>query len=207
LKNSPGRIAKLKKAIAENSTSVIPRYLLGREYRLEGQPEKCIEVLDPVIKTKFGEFRSFVEYVRAMLDLGESYSKCTALLSQARLDGMTDPAFVGLLGGLLVMDQKFAEAKRTFDESIRQSFTFEEKTRVQFRPRDHATKGVLQLLGRVASVKPGFVFVQNESYADFFSRITRVGNTVLQRGMALRFQPAFTARGAIADHIELTAAG
>jgi len=206
LRNSPGRIAKLKKAIAENSVSVIPRYLLGREYRLEGQPEKCIEILDPVIKTKFGEFRSFVEYVRAMLELGEPYSKCAALLSQAKLDGVTDPAFVGLLGGLFVMDNKFAEAQKIFNESNRQGFTFEEKTKPQFRPRDPATKGALQLLGRITSVKPGFVFIQNDNYSDFFSRITRVGNTVLQRGMAVRFQPAFTARGAVADHVELTAA-
>jgi hypothetical protein len=81
---------------------------------------------------------------------------------------VTDPAFVGLLGGLFFMDHKFAEAQKMFNESIRQGFTFEEKTKVQFRPRDPAAKEALHLFGRVTSVKPGFVFIQNESYSDFF---------------------------------------
>jgi hypothetical protein len=89
LGNQPSRIAKLKKAVSESSTSVIPRYLLGRAYRNEGSPEKALEVLEPVIRKRFDEFRSFVEYVRAMLALGQSYSKCIAVLSQSRLDGVT----------------------------------------------------------------------------------------------------------------------
>jgi tetratricopeptide (TPR) repeat protein len=160
LGNSPARIEKLQRAIAESVASVIPRYLLGRAYRDQRLPKKCIEVLDPVIKVKFNEVRSFVEYVRAMVELGEPYSKCAAVLSQAQLDGVTDPAFVGFLGGLLFMDHKLSEAQKIFAESAKQGFTFEEKTKTQFRPADPVSKEHVRLHGRVVSVKPGSVVSQ-----------------------------------------------
>jgi SIR2-like domain len=203
LGNNPGRIEKLKKAVAESSTSVVPRYLLGRAYRKQGQAERCMEVLAPVIKTNFREFRSFIEYVRAMLELGESYSKCAAVLYQSQLDGITDPIFVGLLGGLLFMDEKFSEAQKVFNESIRQGFTFDQRTKLQFRPVDPVSKARLQLAGRVVAVKPGFIFVQNERYPQFFAPTTRIGKTVLQTGMRIQFEPAFSARGPVADHVQL----
>jgi hypothetical protein len=203
LGDDPARIKKLQKAISENPTSVIPRYLLGRTYREQGEPKKCIEVLEPVIKSKFSEFRSFVEYVRAMLDLGEQYSKCAAVLYQARLDGVTDPKYVGLLAGLFFMDYKFGEAEKTFAESIRQGFSFEEKTKIQFRPRDPDSKEPLTIVGRVVTVKPGYVFIQNDLYPDFISKTTRIGKTILQKGTRVRFEPTFSARGPFADHVRL----
>ena len=53
---------------------------------------------------------------------GEPYSKCAAALSQGQLDGVTDPAYIGLLGGLLFMDGRPDEAAKIFDESMRQGF-------------------------------------------------------------------------------------
>ena len=50
--------------------------------------------------------------------------------------GVADPAYVGLLGGLLFMDGKSDEAGKLFSESIRQEFSYDEKIRIQFRPRD-----------------------------------------------------------------------
>ena len=47
-------------------------------------------------------------------------------------------------------------------------------------------------LGR--SGKPGFLFIQNESYTDF-SRTTRIKKNALRGSMTVRFKPAFTARG------------
>lgn len=203
LGNSPGRIEKLKKAVGESSVSTIPRYLLGREYRAQGEPEKCIQILEPVIKTKFSEVRSFVEYVRAMIDKGEPYSKCAAVLSQAQLDGVRDPAFVGLLGGLLYLDSKFSEARDIFGESTKQGFTFDEKIKTQFRPFDRSSKARLQLTGRVVNVRPGYLFIQTGGYPDIMSRTTRIGKTTLQRDTLVRFELAFCARGAFAEHLQL----
>jgi len=207
LANEPGRITKLRTAVAENISSVIPRYLLGRAYREQGDPEKCIEILDPVLKTNFREFRSFVLYVRAMLDLNQSYAKCIAVLSQCQTDGIADPSYVGLLGGLLCMDGKGDEAAKIFDESTRQGFSFDEKNRVQFRPRDSSNREVrLRLSGTVVAVKPAYVFVQNEKFSDFMSRTTRVESTILQRGMKVTFEPAFSARGAQGFNVQLAQA-
>jgi SIR2-like domain len=204
LGNSPGQIKKLQNALSEKSDSVIPRYLLGRAYRDSGQPQKCIEVLDPLVKKFFKEFRAFVEYVRAMLELGEPYAKCAALLSQAQLDGATDPTYVALLGGLLVMDQKPGEAQKIFAETTRQGFSYEERIAAHFRPRDLATNARLRLPGRVTTVKAGYVFIQSDQYnPDFRAGTTRVKGTILQRGAKVTFSPGFTAAGPIAERVEL----
>jgi hypothetical protein len=204
LKNEPSRISKLRTAVAESKVSIIPRYLLGRAYREDGQPEKALEVLDPIIRTNFNEFRSFVEYVRSMLDLRQSYSKCIAILSQAQMDGITDPAYVGLLGGLLFMEGKTGDATKVFDESAKQGFSSDEKHRIQFRPRDTEDPTQrLRLAGRVVKVKPGYVFIQNEKYPDFISTTTRVGSIILQRETKVTFEATFSAKGPYADNVKL----
>ena len=203
LGNNPGQIQKLAKAVAENTTSVTPRYLLGRAYRRAGEPQKCKDVLEPIIKSNFAEYRSFVEYTRAMLELGEPFKKCSAVLLQARLDGLSDPRFIGLLGGLLFMDTRFDEAEEVFAESIKQGLSFDERIRTQYRPRDPITKKPVELAGRVVSVKPGFVFVQTDPYPNFLATTTRVDGTVLQRGMKVRFHPTFSARGSFAADVVL----
>jgi hypothetical protein len=49
---------------------------------------------------------------------------------------VTDPAYVALLGDLLFMDGKSDEAGKLFSESIRQEFSYDDKIRIQFPPRD-----------------------------------------------------------------------
>jgi hypothetical protein len=208
LGNQPSRIEKLKNAVSESSTAnVIPRYLLGRAYRQQGSPKKALAVLEPVIKSRFDEFRSFVEYVKSMLLLGEPYSKCIAVLSQCRLDGVTDPAYVGLLGGLLFMDGKVDEANKVFSECIRQGFSYDEKIRIQFRPRDPIDRTApLRLSGRVTNVKPSYVFVQTDKYPDFISANTKIDKTILQRDTGVTFQPVFNAKGPYAENLRLAVA-
>jgi tetratricopeptide (TPR) repeat protein len=204
LGNEPSRIEKLKKAVSESSASVVPSYLLGRAYRFQGKPEKTIEVLEPVIRSRFEEFRSYLEYVRAMIQLGEPYSKCAAVLSQCRLEGFSDPGYIGLLGGLLFMDGKFGEASKVFEESARQGFSFDERIAIQFAPRDPTDRSFpLRLAGRISTVRPNFVFIQTDKYPDFISRITRVDGVNLQKGMRVTFQPLFNAKGSYADHLRL----
>jgi tetratricopeptide (TPR) repeat protein len=205
LGNEPSRIERLKNAVSESSaSSVIARYLLARAYRQQGFPEKAMAVLDPVVKSRFDEFRSFVEYVKSMLLLGESYSKCVAVLSMCRLDGVTDPAYVGLLGGLLFMDGNTDEASKVFSESIRQGFSYDEKVRVQFRPNDPAErKAPLRLSGTIITVKPTYVFVQTDKYPNFISATTKLGKTILQRDIKVTFQPVFSAKGPYADNLRL----
>jgi hypothetical protein len=205
LENEPSRLSKLRMAVAESaSTAVIPRYLLGCAYRRAGEPAKCIEVLAPIVKSQFSEFRSSIEYVRAMLDLGEPYAKCVAVLSQSQLDGVTSPVYVSFLGGLLVMDGKNGEAAKIFEEAIRQGFSFEEKNYLHFRPHDLANpENPIRLTGQVVTVKPGYVFIQHDSYPNFISRSTRVADTILQKGVRVTFEPAFCASGPHATKVQL----
>jgi tetratricopeptide (TPR) repeat protein len=208
LGNEPSRIEKLKKAISESSASanVVPRYVLGRAYRLQGKPEKTIEVLEPVIRSRFEEYRSYLEYVKAMIQLAEPYSKCAAVLSQCRLDGVSDPAFIGLLGGLLFMDGKFEEASKVFEESARQVFSYDERIVIQFAPRDPSNRAVaLRLEGRVTTVRPNFIFIQTDKYPDFISRTTSADGVNLKKGDRVTLQPLFNAKGSYADHVRLVA--
>jgi tetratricopeptide (TPR) repeat protein len=203
LGNQPSRIVKLQNAVAESSSNTVARYLLGRAYREHGEPERAKAFLEPIIRSDFGEFRSFVEYVRAMLDLGEPYSKCIAVLSQTRTDGLSDPAYVALLGGLHFLESEGAAAKSVFEESTKGRFTPEEKRRIRFRPLTPSSREPIRLSGKVSAVKPGYVIIQLEDTRSVFSRVVRVEEKFLQRGSEVSFQIAFSANGAIGDKIEM----
>ena len=102
------------------------------------------------------------------------------------------------------MDGQTDEASKVFSESIRQEFSYAEKIRIQFRPRDPADRSApLRLSGRVTTVKPSYVFVQTDKYPDFISGTTKIDKTVLQRDMRITFQPVFNAKGPYADNLRL----
>ena len=199
LGDNPARIARLRSAVAEKHGGVIARYLLGRAYREQKQSKECMEVLEPVVKSHFTEVRAYVEYVRAMLDLGESLTKAVAILSQCRIDGLSDPAYVGLLGGMLWVTGDLTEAMNVFSESDRQGFTNEEKRRIQFRPLEPKNGGPMRLEGIVKSTKPGYVVISHAAGGSCISRQLRIGDQTLQEGMRVIFSPVFAARGAYAD--------
>ena len=115
--NKPERLSKLRQAVDANSATVVGRYLLARAYHQDGNAKKAAETLEPIIKTDFGAVRSYIEYVRSMLDLGESVKKCAATLSQCRLDGATDPSFIGLYAGLLYVSGNFEGAQKVWDDA------------------------------------------------------------------------------------------
>jgi hypothetical protein len=102
------------------------------------------------------------------------------------------------------MEGQTDEASKVFEESTKQGFTYDEKIRVQFRPRDPADRNVaLRLSGRVATVKPTYIFIQTDRYPNFISGTTKTEKTILQRGMRVTFQPVFNAKGGYADNVRL----
>ena len=203
LGNRPAQVDKLKKAVLENNTSPIARYLLGKVYRQEGKYTQCIDVLDPVIKTQFKEFRSYIEYVRAMIQAGESFSKCIAVLSQCKLDGVSDAGYTALLGGLLYLDSKTNEATELFADSANHGFSFEERNKARFFPNELMSNRKIRWEGKINGVLPGLVFIQGSNFPDIASRVTRVDNATLQRGMKVTFEPVFSARGPRAENLSL----
>ena len=204
LGNQPERISKLRQAVDGDSASAIGRYLLARAYRNQGLPRKTIEVLEPIITTDFRQVRAYIEYTRAMLEIGESIKKCAATISQCRLDGESDCAFVGLYGGLLFMDGQYANATKLWEDAKEQPFSYEERTRKQYIPRDPADLSKrMTFTGTIEHAKPGLVLIQPQDGPVLISTQTLVGSTLLQRGHKVSFELTFSAKGPFAEHLQI----
>jgi hypothetical protein len=157
-----------------------------------------------LIEANTDEFRVCVEYVHAMEALGEPYAKCIAVLRLSTLYGLSDPGFVATLGGMLFMNREFSPAKEVFDQSYRREFPGLEALRIHFRPRDPAAlTEPLRLVGKVATVKAGFAFIDVAGYPSFFCPGLKFGEIVMKPGLQVRFEPAFNAKGQVADKIAL----
>jgi tetratricopeptide (TPR) repeat protein/cold shock CspA family protein len=204
LGNQPGRLAKLREAVKSDTASVIGRYLLARAYRQQKQPKQTMEVLEPTIKTHFEAVRSYIEYTRAMLETGESFLKCAATLSQCRLDGETDPVFVGLYGGLLYMNRRYDDVVKLWERAKEQNFTYDERIKRQFDPRDPADQTKkLRFPGMILNTKPGFVIIQPDDGPTIISKTTAVGKTILQNRQRVTFLLSFSAKGPLAEGLHL----
>jgi tetratricopeptide (TPR) repeat protein/cold shock CspA family protein len=204
LGNQPARLIKLRQAVESDSASAVGRYLLARAYRDQGQPRKTMEVLERIIKTDFKQVRAYVEYTRAMLEIGEPIKKCAATLAQCRLDGESDSAFVGLYAGLLFMDGKYVEAKKLWDTAKEHTFSYEERIKRQFTPRDPTDFAKrVRLAGVIQHVRPGYVLIQPDEGPVVISKMTGVGGTPLSPGQKVTFELTFSAKGALAENLKI----
>jgi len=202
LGNQPARLDKLRQAVEADSASNIGRYLLARAYRDQGKPEETINVLDPIIKSDFTQVRSYIEYVRAMLEIKEPIRKCVATLAQCKLDGESDAAFIGLYGGLLYNDGKYTDAKDLWDRAKEAGFSFDEMTRRQFEAIDtEFPTQKLRYAGTIQAVKPGYVLIQPDEGLLVLSRAHTIGPDLLQRGQRVTFTLSFSAKGALAENL------
>lgn len=200
LGNTPERLGSLKQAVAERSGSIVARYLLGRAYRTAGEPRKALEVLDFVIKNHPNEFRACIEYALALFDTGSSYREAIAVLEIGNLYGMSDPRYIATLGGMLFMDRKFTKAEETFLAVRKRSFLYSEINAVHFRPHDAADKSkLLRLQGKVVAVRAGYAFIETADYPRFLCPGSKYNGVLMKPGMTISFEPAFCAKGAIAD--------
>jgi Tetratricopeptide repeat len=190
----------LKKAATGPSASVVPKYLLGRAYRKAGDPQSAVQVLKTVVEANPDEFRACVELARAMRDMGEPYPKCIAVLKLSTLYGLSDPRYVGTLGGMLFMNGDFSEARTIFADARKREFPAQEESRVQFRPKNNANAPI-KLTGQVTAVKVGYAFIDAPGYPSFFCPGSKFGRVIMRQGLSLEFEPVFTARGAMAEKI------
>jgi tetratricopeptide (TPR) repeat protein len=200
LGNKPERLASLKQAVADSAGSVVARYLLGRAYRTSGEPKKALEVLDFVIKNHPNEFRACIEYALALLDSGAPYLEAIAVLDIGNLYGLGDPRYIATLGGMYFMDRRFSQAETIFSAVRKRSFLSSEINAVHLRPRDPADRShVLRIEGKVVAVKAGYAFIENPNYPRFLCPGSKFGGLLMKQGMTVSFEPAFCAKGAIAD--------
>lgn len=201
LGDRPSHLQTLEKAVAETPGSVIARYLLGRAYRRNSQPQKTIEVLNFVVKNHPDEFRACIVYALALVDMGEPYAKAIAILRLGSLYGLNDPRFVATLGGMLFMNKDFTEAKKVFDEAVRQEFPRSEAFSVQFKPPDpkEQPRCPLKMNGKVIRVRAGYAFVEVPGYPMFLCPGSKFNGLVMRVGMKILFEPRFSAKGPLAD--------
>jgi tetratricopeptide (TPR) repeat protein len=205
LGNEPNRLKALERAVKESPKSVVARYILARAYRRQHLPESAIQILQPVVKEQaVDEFRSCIEYALALYDMGRSLPECIAVLKLGSLYGMADPRFIATLGGMLYLNREFTEAKNVFSHSSRQDFTTVEATAPKFRPTQPGSDERLRFRGTVRIVRAGFAIIETPDYPDFFCRSSKYGQLVLRRNLEVEFQPAFSARQALAEKPQAT---
>ena len=137
-----------------------------------------------------------------MLDLGESVKKCAATLSQCRLDGATDPSFIGLYAGLLYVSGNFEGAQKVWDDAKSQNFSYEERIKKQYEPReDNGTQ--MTFRGMVTAVKPSYLFIQPTEGFDIISSTLVVDGVILKKHDKVEYTLSFSAKGPFAERLKL----
>jgi tetratricopeptide (TPR) repeat protein len=200
LGNEPRRIDDLEHAVKDHPKAIYPRYLLAQVYRAGGDPQKAIDRLEPVLKENPDEFRLCIEYAKALEDLGKPYSQSIAILNFGSLYGLRDAHFIAIFAGMLFMNGDLSEADRVFSETTKREMDFADSVAIHYRPKDKAdpTKYV-KLVGKVVQVKAGYAFIEVAGYSRFLCPSSKQRNIILSEKMQIEFEPAFSAKGAIAD--------
>ena len=203
LGDKPAHIHALEKAVSESPGSIVAPYLLGRAYRRNGELKKALDVLHNLVSKNPNEFRPCVEYAQALVESGEPYSKGIAVLRLGTLYGLSDSRFVATLGGMLFMNGAYTEASEIFSESRKHEIPAIEAQAIQYRPRNpnNLSEPVI-LTGNVLSLKPGFAFIHVPGYPNFFCPGSKYAGLILRPGLKVSFEPAFNARGAIAEKLK-----
>lgn len=202
LGDNPGHLKALEKAVQETPGSIIARYLLGKTYRKECRFQDAADILKPIILNHPDEVRSFVEYTLALYNLGKPYIECIAILQQSTLYGYSDPRFIATLGGMLFMNGHFSKADKVFEESIKRDFTASELNTIQFRPLDPVKRTSRhRIKGYVIIVKAGYALIESTGYPKpFLCPGSKFKGILMKNGLNLTFEPAFNAKGAVADN-------
>ncbi len=203
LGNKPSSLDALRNAVETSPNSVIARYLLGRRYRQESRPKDAVEVLEQVIKSYHDEYRSFIEYALALIDLGRSYGEAIAVLRLSSRFGLGDPKYIATFGGMLFMNQQFTESDKVFAETQKRQFSVEELRSVQFRPKQASTSDPVRLRGIVKISKAGYSLIDSQGLRPVLCPASKYNGIVLRPSMEVIFELAFTAKGALADRLEV----
>ena len=204
LGDQPSYLRALENAVRESPGSIIARYLLARAYRTMRLPDKAIEVLDPIVKTHQDEYRPFIEYSLALLDLQKPYADAIAVLRLSTLYGLSDPRFIATLGGMLFMNGEFTQAQKAFGESLKREFSSTEMHSVEFRPSDPMdSTRFFRIEGKVVAVKAGYSFIESAGYPNFLCPGSKYSKLLMSKGLEISFEVAFSAKGPIANHPQL----
>jgi predicted Zn-dependent protease len=200
LGDTPAVQDALERAVEENPSSVVGRYLLGRAHLRADQPADAAQILRPVVEQHPEEFRAAVAYAQALEWQGEPYARAIAILKLSSTDGLRDPRYIATLGGMLTMEGEYTEAERIFSAAREAGFGLRELGRIEYEPRPngHAPP---RLEGKIISVRNSYAFVQVPGYVDFFLPGRQIGKRHLAIGARVKFTPGFSARGGEATKV------
>jgi cold shock CspA family protein len=90
-----------------------------------------------------------------------------------------------------------------WDDAREQNFTYEERVKRQYDPRDSDGKRVT-FSGVVKAVKPSFIFIQPPDGFDVISSTTVIKGVPVQRGDNVEFNLTFSAKGPFAENLQLS---
>lgn len=198
LGNQPSRILALEKAVSEVPNSVVARYLLARQYRLSGMPEKARDTLYPVIAENSDEYRVLLEYALSLLDINNDIKECIAVLSLGTTYGLNDPRYIATYGGVLWLAKKFEESARIFEESVKRDFIGPDIQKIFFRPLDAETKAILRVVGKVVEINFRTIVIQIDGYPLInCTSLRAAGGVVIRRDMKISIELVFTSQGAM----------
>jgi tetratricopeptide (TPR) repeat protein len=200
LGNEPGRLKDLERGVNDHPNAIYPRYLLAQAYRNEGQSQKAIDKLEPILKENPDEFRLCIEYAKALEDQGKPYSQSIAILNFGSVYGLRDARFIAIYAGMLFMNGDLSEAARIFSETTKREIDFADSVAIHYRPKDKTNPNkYIKLVGKVVRVKAGYAFIEVPGYSRFLCPSSKQRNITLGEKMEVQFEPAFSAKGAIAD--------
>lgn len=194
--NDAARIKALEKAVKENPSSVVARYLLGRTYRIAGKGAEAMVVLEPIIKNNHEEFRCFMEYCKAMLIVKKPFSDVLAVLNQSTLYGLSDYRFLAFFGGLQFLAEKFSDADKTHDSADKLGLSWNELNRIEFFAcDDYAAGRRTKFPARVRHVRAGYSWIEVSGYPDIQCSFKYCNGLRLKAGMKIEVELGFSARG------------
>lgn len=204
LGDQPSRLSALEHAVKEVPTSSIARYLLARQYRIAGHPDKAKDTLSPLIANNTDEYRSVLEYALAILEMGKSPKEAIAVLSLSATYGLGDPRFIATYGGLLFLSEQFSDAQRVFQESVKREFVGPDMQTAFYKPIDLATKEHLRIIGKVVDVHFRSSTIEKEGWPLLTCTSSKVGELSLRKDMKVSVEIVFSAKGpmAIAPRIQ-----
>jgi tetratricopeptide (TPR) repeat protein len=203
LGNQPSRLEALERAVKASPNSIVPRYLLGRAYRRSGRPDLAEQTLKSIIEHHHDEFRSFLEYALALVELGKPYAEAIAIMNLSTLYGLADARYIAALGGLYYLNGDFTKAIQTFGEVQNRRFTGSEVNTVFFNPKSPTdSSSPLFLEGTISVVKAGYALIDVNGYPTILCPASKFDGTTMQEKSKVKFKLGFSAKRPIAEQPE-----
>jgi hypothetical protein len=174
----------------------VARYLLGTVLLAKGETVEATKILTEGVRLHPDHPRMAIKCATAMYENGAKVEECAAVLNLTRTVGESDPYFVSIFAGMLVLMGNLSDADTIWTKARQRNFTSAEKERVYFTPTSAENDGWMR--GRVAYISPSYAFIRLAGYPDAFCRSKHFTGLELVREQSVEIKVGFSARGPVA---------